>query len=118
MADITITRAQYDALLAAASSSNTAEVTRLRGLIDAANGITRYVLQIRWQDAGGTPPPRLQRFSDWPVAQTYKLELDRAITRQDVDDVLAQRATSAVSVLVTPDVNGVVGWAEIEEYAF
>lgn len=118
MANITMTRAQYDALIAAAHTGQTVEVDRLRDLIDEANGITRYQLWIRWQDVGGRPPPRIELGKGWPENQTYFLELERKITRLDIDDVLRNNAKNPVSVMVTPDVNATVGWTLIDDYDF
>lgn len=118
MANITMTRAQYDALIAAAHAGQTVEVDRLRDLIDESNGITRYQLWIRWQDVGGRPPPRIELGKGWPVDQTYFLELERKITRLDVDDVLRNNAQNPVSVMVTPDVDATVGWTLINDYDF
>jgi hypothetical protein len=118
MSNIIMTRAQYDALLAAAHAGNTIEVDRLRDLIDEANGIVRYKLWIRWQDVGGRPPPRIELGKGWPSNQTYFLELERKITRLDVDDALRNNAKNPVSVMVTPDPNATVGWTLINDYDF
>lgn len=118
MADLTIPRAQYDALITAALAGDTDEVLRLRGLIDKANGIKRYFLFIRWQDVGGQPPPRIELGKGWPPKQTYQLEQDRPITREDVDVVLQQQAINPVGTQVTPDRSGVVGWTLLPDFAF
>jgi hypothetical protein len=116
--DITITRPQYDALRNAIIANDEAETIRLLSLIEIANGIKRYFLYIRWQDVGGTPPPRIELGKGWPKDQTYTLELDRAIARSDVDTVLATQARNPVSVMVTPDRAGNVGWTLINDYNF
>lgn len=115
---ITLTRSQYDALLAAATLGDAAAAAALRRTIDEANGITRYFLYIRWQDVGGKPPPRIELGKGWPPEQTYQLELERPIARADVDDVLRNNATSPATVMVTPDRRGVLGWTMIEDYDF
>lgn len=118
MANVTLTRSQYDALLNAAHTGQTQEVDRLRDIIDAANGITRYQLWIRWQDVGGQPPPTIELGKGWPPGMTYFLELERKIARADVDDVLRNNAKNPASVMVTPDVDGVVGWTLLPDYDF
>lgn len=119
MTTITMTRAQYDALLNAAQVDiDPAALLRLREMIDTANGITRYFLWIRWQDVGGRPPPRIELGKGWPPLQTYFLELERPLTRADVDDVLRNNATSPVDPQVTPDRYGVVGWTFLPDYSF
>lgn len=118
MANVTLTRAQYDALLALASTTSASEARTLRRTIDQANGITRYFLYIRWQDVGGKPPARVELGKGWPANQTYQLELERPISRADVDDVLRNNASNPVSVMVTPDPAGVVGWTLVDDYDF
>lgn len=114
-----MSRAQYDALIAAGAAGNSDEVYRLRDLIDDANSITRYVLWISWQDVGGQAPPRAQQFQEtFPPGTLFKLELERSIARSDVDTVLETQAANPVGVLVTPDPNGVVGWTALEDYDF
>lgn len=115
---ITMTRAQYDALVAAGLNDETVEILRLREEIDAANGVTRYVLNIRWQDVGGSPPPRIELGRGWPPDQTFMLELERPISRADVDEVLRTQAVNPASVMVTPDTAGVVGWTLLEDYSW
>lgn len=118
MANITMTRIQYDALLSLATRASAEESRALRTLIDAANGITRYQLWIRWQDVGGRPPPTIELGKGWPENQTYFLELERKIARADVDDVLRSNTKNPASVMVTPDIYGVVGWTLIDDYDF
>lgn len=113
---IELTRPQYDALMNAALAGDVAEVQRLRDIIDKANAVKRYYLSIRWQDVGGRPPPRIRLSEGWPRDQTYLLELDRPIARADVDSILEQQASNPVTVMVTPDRNGVVGWSLLEDY--
>jgi hypothetical protein len=118
MTTITMTRPQYDALLAAAKVGDPVAAAQLQKLIDAGNGIIRYLLQIRWQDVGGKPPPRIELGKGWPPDQTFLLQLERRISRADVDDVLRTNASNPVSVMVTPDPLGVVGWTLIDDYDF
>lgn len=115
---ITLTRPQYDALITAALDADLEQVARIRDIIDSSNGIVRYYLSIRWQDVGGTPPPRIELGKGWPEDQSYLLELDRPITRADVDEVLDQNTVNPVGVMLTPDKNGVVGWTLINDYVF
>lgn len=118
MANIFMTRAQYDALLSAAQIGNLAAATILQRDIDKANSITRYILNVRWQDIGGQPPPRIELGKGWPVEMTYKIVMERPISRADVDIVLQTNTSNPVSVMVTPDPNGIVGWHNLEDYSF
>jgi hypothetical protein len=118
--DVTLTRAQYESLVLAAEGDTTIDVALLKKTVDRANSITRYVLNIRWQDVGGTPPTRIEiaNGTGWPAEQTFKLVLDRAISREDVDDVLETQATSPVDPAVTRDPDGIVGWTLLDDYDF
>lgn len=118
MANITMTREQYEALSNLAIGENTAVATPMRDAIDRANGIRRFYLNIRWEDVGGVPPPRIELGKGWPPAQTYLLVLERRISRADVDQVLTQNTKNPTNVQVTPDRYGVVGWSLIADYDF
>jgi hypothetical protein len=115
---VQMTREQYETLLVAATAGDPAVVAVLQPIVDAANGITRYVLHVRWQNVGGTVPSRIELGRGWPVEQTYVLRLERRIERADVDTVLAQNATNPASTMVTPDPAGEVGWTYIDSYTF
>jgi hypothetical protein len=115
---VTLTRTQYETLLAAARLGNPQAAAQLQQTIDAANGITRYFLYVRWQNVGGAPPPRIELGKGWPPDQTYQLEMERRIARLDVDEVLRANAINPVSIMVTPDREGVVGWTLIDDYDF
>ncbi len=114
---ITITRPQYDALLALATAQDAAAADTLRRAIDAANSIRRYVLNIRWLNLGGEPPARVS-IQNWPPSQTYRLEMERPITREDVESVFANSATNPIEAMVTPDPAGNVGWTLVDAYDF
>jgi len=115
---ITIERTQYDALINAALAGDTEGVRRIRDVIDRANDVRRYFLYIRWQDVGGQPPRRIEIGAGWPQDMTFQLELERPITRQDVDSILIANAANPVTVMVTPDRAGQVGWTLLNDYAF
>ncbi len=111
---------QYNALLdfAYGRRSNTDERRQLQRTIDAANGVHRYFLYVRWMERGGKPPSRIEIGNGWPPQQSFKLRMDRPITRQDVDDVLNKQAKNAAYPTVTNDENGVVGWTELDVWDF
>ena len=113
-----MTRSQYDNLLYAAKIGNPVSASILQRDIDKLNSITRYVLNVRWQDVGGKPPPRIELGKGWPVSLTYRIELERPITRADVDTVLQTNAANPVSSMVTPDPRGIVGWTILDDYTF
>lgn len=119
---VTLTRVEYELLLDFAYSRRT-DPTELRNLqkrIDTENDIKRYLLNIRWYEVGGKPPSRIEikENDGWPPRQEFILRQDRPIAREDVDQVLRDRAANAVSPTVTRDERGVVGWTELEAWDF
>lgn len=115
---ISMSRAQYESLTALAITADPTSGRTLRSEIDVANGVKRYSLNLRWKDVGGKPPPRIELGKGWPEEMTRLLELDRPITRRDVDDVLREVATNPAATMVTPDPLGIVGWTYIDDYDF
>jgi hypothetical protein len=118
MANITMTREQYEALCTLAKAADQPSAFSLQRTIDTANGVRRFFLNVRWQNVGGQPPTRIELGKGWPVDQTYQLELERPISRHDVDDILRINAINPVSVMVTPDRYGIVGWSLLNDYEF
>lgn len=115
---ITMSRAEYDALIAAGLADDTTEIKRLQTIIDGANSIIRYRLQIRWQDIGGSRPTHIQLGLGWPTDQSFLLELERPIARADVDIVTSTQAQNPVSIMVTRDPEGIVAWTLVDSYLF
>ena len=115
---VTMTRAQYDALINAGLEGNTSAIESLRSTIDGANSITRYRLNIRWQDVGGSPPPTIELGKGWPPELTFLLELERPIAKEDVLVTVSAQANNPVDIHVTPDVTGAVGWTLIDDFDF
>lgn len=125
MPDVTLTRTEYEYLLdnsrqyeemiTNSTSPNTDLVQRD---VDLRNGITRYVLNVRWQNIGGQPPTRIEIGRGWPATQTAVLTLERPITKEDVQAFVAARASNPVDIAVTKDRRGVVGWTLIDDWDF
>lgn len=120
MANVTMTRSQYESLLAAIDGDEQVDTAALRAAIDDTNDIQRYLLRIRWYETGGSTrvPFSIRDGGDWPPQQTFTLRQDRAIAREDVDAVVLTQATNPVDVQVTPDPNGLVGWTDLDDYDF
>lgn len=118
MPTITMLRSEYESLLSLAQQASRTGTLTLRASIDTANGIERFPLQIRWKDVGGRPPARLDMFQGWPAQETAFLELERPVTRNDVDALLRTRAVNPAVVMVTPDPDGIVGWTFLDDYTF
>jgi hypothetical protein len=90
--------------------------------IEAANGITRYFLAVRWQELDAPLPPRTAgaptRFPEnWPPQLQGSLELlTRPIAKADVVAYLQTHAKNPTSVLVTLDPGLVVGWTPLDSF--
>jgi hypothetical protein len=117
---ISMSRDQYETLLAYANRhrDDAEGLADLQRSIDATNGVRRYSLFVRWMEQGGSAPSRISIGRGWPPTQQFLLTLDRPIERADVDTVLDTQARRPVYVTVTKDVNGVVGWTELELWDF
>jgi hypothetical protein len=86
-------------------------------LIEQRNGIVRDKLWIQWQEAGEPTPVGTMFPQKWPPERREYIEMtSRRINRADVDAVLAQKATTPVNVLVTPDPGAELGWSTPENY--
>lgn len=118
MSTITMTRSQYEAIMSVALRHEYESIIHIRREVDAANDVARYVLSIRWKNTGGTKPPRIELGLGWPTDQSFLLELDRPIERNDVDQVLETQASSPLDVMVTPDPFSTVGWTLVDDYTF
>lgn len=121
--NFTLDQQQYEALIALARAGTSGDLEKSRRLdeflrsIEAANGITRSLLWVRWQEMD-QPLPASTRFPEvWPPEREHLIELiGRRVAKADVDAVLAARATKPVNVLVTPDPGARVGWTEVDNY--
>lgn len=120
--DFTLTQEQYESLIALARIGAAAEdkVTQLEEwlkLIESANGVTRSIVVVKWQELG-QPLPTGTSFPDvWPPQLTAKIELvTRPVARVDVENVLSAKAINPTNVLVTRDPNGLVGLQTLDNF--
>jgi len=120
--NITLKLEFYEALvyLARLGSTPGVQATKLEQMlakIDSDNGITRHQLAVIWTDATAKLPPGTRFPTTWPptMRTTYE-RTDRAITKQDILDMIAQRCLNPVDVMVTLDMTGQVGWTKIDDY--
>lgn len=122
MSTFTLTQEQYEALIAfAKTGATTAEQARTLEVflktIEKANGITRSLLWIQWQEANQPLPPTTNFPTTWPPEMRYRLELvTRPITKADVLQVLQQKARKPVGVFVTKDPGAELGWTRLEDF--
>lgn len=115
--NFTLTQDQYTALVALARKGAPDPVALEQFLvqIEKANGVNRYLLWVRWQEADVTPKSDVRFPKTWPPTQEYLLEKLSPITKQDVLDALAVNATNPVTVLVTVDPAKEVGWQPLAD---
>jgi hypothetical protein len=121
MKAVTMTLEQYEALTYYARYGRAPDTLRSINAfiqeIEKENGITRSFLWVQWQEADYALPPTA-RFPDrWPPELRFNIERsDRALARADVEKVLATKAKRPVTVMVTTDPGGELGWIAIDDY--
>ena len=121
--NFTLDQQQYEALIALAREGTTDDPDKARELdeflksIEAASGVTRSILWVRWQEMDQPLPPAVRFPAVWPPEMEYLIELiTRRVALSDVEAVLAARARKPVNVMVTPDPGRRVGWTPVEDY--
>jgi hypothetical protein len=118
--NITLLSDEYMALVALARKGvdDTKQLDQVLLLpIEQRNEIKRYVLTVQWQDATAVIPVGSEFPDNWPPSLRIKIEqLNVPITRQQVEDAVALRTNRPVSILVTPDPNGSVGWSTLDQW--
>ena len=118
--DMTLTQDEYTALVTLARRGADDPVILEQALlrpIERRNGIIRYYLMVQWQDAAGVVPIGTEFPGNWPANLRAAIEqVDTPINRQQVEQMVALRANKPVSILVTSDPNGQVGWSELDQW--
>lgn len=120
--NITLTQEQYEALASLATAGAKTQEAKLQvdkflRSIETANNITRYFLNIRWQDARPAQHPPTAFPAQWPPQLQGSITLfDRPVAKSDVLTYVGSRCTEAVGILVTPDPAGVYGWSKVDDY--
>lgn len=112
----TLTDNQYEALLklaAVAYGGDDPVFLKLRSDIDRANGLTRYVLVIRYEVL---PQVVINGLSHTPKGETIRLEQTRPPTREDVDTALQGVRYHPSLVWITADPRGEVGYHELDNF--
>lgn len=120
----TLTDEQYSVALTlsragAVSAEDKRKIQDFFSTIEKANNVTRYMLLVRWQNAGekfapgaGMNFPRV-----WPETNQFIMEtFERPISKTDVLEMLKTRSNAPTNVMVTPDVAGLVGWTLLDAY--
>jgi len=119
---------QYEALIALAAegtklSDGTVDTEKARRLdeflrsIEKANGVTRSLVWVQWQETDSPLPPGTHFPDVWPPNLRKKIELiTRPVARADVDALLKTQARSPVNVLCTKDPAGVLGYTPLDTF--
>lgn len=119
--DITLTLEEYQALIffvrASADTDKKRQVQAMLAEAEIRNGVSRHMLVVQWQEAGYALPPNA-RFPDvWPPELRVTVErTDRPLCKADIEAVLQSRARRPLSILVTTDPAGLLGWTSIDDY--
>lgn len=119
-----LTLEQYEALIAlarqgaeAADPPRVVELEKWLQEIERANGITRSFLWVQWQEVDAPLPPGTNFPDVWPPEMRRSIELvTRPVAKADVDALLSSYAREPITVLVTPDPAGRVGWTPVDDY--
>ena len=130
MADFsfTLTRQEYEILIGLARAGTfkpdgqvdhekSLQLDNFLKTIEKKNDIERHIIWLRWQELNA-PLPANTRFPDvWPPELSVRVEhVSQAISRADLDQVLAENAKNPISVMFTRDPGARYGWTEIDEY--
>jgi hypothetical protein len=120
-ANITLTLGQYTSLvgLARTGVQNKDQIVLEDFLvsIEKANGITRYLLWVRWQERDEPLPPTVSFPTNWPPnLQRIIQQINRPVALADVNQILAAYAKSPINVMVTSDPNAILGWSTLGQF--
>lgn len=118
---VTMTLEQYEALTYFARKGrlpdDLREIDAFLKEIEKTNTIARSFLWVQWQEADYPLPPSAQFPLKWPPELRFNIErTDRPLSRADVEKVLSQKAKKPVTVLVTTDPGGELGWTPIDVF--
>jgi hypothetical protein len=101
----------------AADADKKRQVEAFLQSIEKKNSVTRYFLVVQWQEAAYALPPTARFPNPWPPEMRFTLErTDRPIARADVEKVLSTKAKKPVTVMITTDPGGELGWQAIDTY--
>jgi hypothetical protein len=85
--------------------------------VELASGIRRHSVWVQWQELDAPLPPGTSFPEQWPPSMRTRISFtSRAVTRSDVDVMLASKARHPSSILVTRDPGAIVGWTELDVF--
>lgn len=116
---VTLTEDQFVTLTGWAEAYGTANnlfrpIRDFTEQIENANGLTRQFLYVRWRDANAR-----QEAGTWDYPPQYTQLLLRYTTPWTYEEVLAvvaARTSNPVSIEVTRDRSGAVGWHDLDTF--
>ena len=117
-----LTQEQYEALiaLARAGAMTTGDATNLEAFlkqIEDASGVVRSIVWVQWQEMDQPLPASANFPVSWPPELRWKLErIGRPITKDDVKNIINQKARKPTNVLCTKDPSGNVGWTKLDDF--
>lgn len=120
--DLTVTQEEYESLITLArAGATTADAQRQLDAwlkqIEKKNNIVRSILWVQWQEADTPLPPNTAFPEKWPPEMRYMIQLlTRPVSKLDVEAVLRQKARKPVTVMVSPDPGGVLGWIPLGDF--
>ena len=122
--NFTLTSEQYTALVAMArkgvnrhSQVDQQTLEQFLISIEKANGVTRYLLWVQWQELDAPVPATAKFPTEWPPNLRQLIQqINTPISYQRVLDTLATYAKNPQAILVTTDPGAVLGWTDVKTY--
>jgi len=124
----TLDQSQYEALIALAQEGTklsdgsvdpekSRQLNTFLKLIEKANGVTRSIVWVQWQELDSPLPPGTNFPDKWPPELRRKIELvTRPVARVDVDALLVAYARNPETVLCSRDPAGILGYTPLESF--
>jgi len=124
----TLDQQQYEALIALAQEGTklpdgsidpekSRQLDSFLRLIEKANGVTRSIVWVQWQELDSPLPPGTRFPDKWPPELRRKIELvTRPVARVDVDALLAAYARKPLTILCSRDPAGILGYTPLEDF--
>lgn len=124
----TLTQEQYEALISLAKEGTklsdgsqdpekSRQLDTYLKLIEKANGVTRSLVWVQWQELDSPLPPGTNFPDKWPPELRRKIEfITRPVARADVDALLAAYARNPLTILCSRDPAGILGYTPLETF--
>lgn len=117
MADIVMDTDQFETLVNFAmkgTEGNSQELANLLKSIEKANGSNYFRMLVQWQDSDYPLPAGAAFPRNWPPElRALITRVNQPVSKQDVLDMLEAKGSKPSNILVTDDVDGIVGWSTL-----